>query len=156
MNVARILAAVVLILLALIFFADRIPCSIMGPTDGARKTQCMNNLWQIGKACQMYHEDHTNAWPGSCQDLAAYCDGDLARLFVCPASGNRAGAVSNVNAWTDYRLTPLNTGATDHGIHAYCRPANHKGEGGNVLFADGSVYWMPTGELWRIVEQGRR
>jgi len=115
----------------------------------ARRTSCMSNLQQTGLASRMYQQDHGNSFPHSILGLTNLLPNP--KLFICPGTGNEPGALSNVLDWTDYTfLLPPGTNM----VLAYCSPENHKGEGGNVLFADGSVQWCGPEEFTNILKHG--
>ncbi len=123
-------------------------------TVGARahRAKCAANLSAIGRVCLLYCMDHTNDWPTSLQDITEYCDNP--KVFVCPATGNKPGALSNVPDWTDYTLLPM-VNTIPASVLAYCPPENHEGKGGNVVFADGSIEWFDPQEFRRVIEADR-
>lgn len=140
-----------ILLLLLLFFGALMPWPRPRSREMARRTLCMSNLHQIGLAARMYQQDHSNAFPHSILDLT----NDLAvpKLFVCKSAGHEPGALTNLLGWTSYVCCfPPGTNQ----VLAYCPLENHKGQGGNILFTDGSVRWFRPEEFTNTLEKGRQ
>ena len=106
------------------------------------RVACANNLKQIGLAVHVYAGDHDNLFPDKLRQVTQYV-GSQPQLFVCSESGNEPESIETVDEWTDYGyVSELTTTSAPNSILAYCHPKNHKGQGGNVLFADGHVEWF--------------
>lgn len=106
-----------------------------------RRSQCMNNLSQIGKACMMYSMDHNEAFPHSFSQITNFLPNP--KVFVCSSSGHKPGPLHLVDQWTDYVLvTNVSAASRSDHVVAYGRPENHDGKGCHVLFVDGSVIWV--------------
>ncbi len=123
---------------------------VAGP-EGMRRKHCAQNLRAIGQACRMYRTEHRRFPP----DLAGLIHQKLAipAMMVCPSTGHPApeydpgrgrllGEVDYVYLGADY-----GTSCPKWLILCYEDPANHRGEGANVLFADGTVRWLSPQEL---------
>ena len=70
------------------------------------------------------------------------------KVYICNKSGRTAGTLDGVDAWTDYALV---AGLTENDPsvlpQAFCRPEHHNGDGANVLYLDGSVQWLTSGDF---------
>lgn len=88
-NVAVLIAVALLCLCAGFFFY---PFGSGGAKEAAKKTQCLSNLKQMGKAMQLYMIDHNDLFPsGKWHDpILPYLEkeqpnGDIEGLFTCPS-----------------------------------------------------------------------
>jgi prepilin-type processing-associated H-X9-DG protein len=119
--------------------------------DRARRVHCMNNLRQIALATIAFRDDHTNAFPQSLLNLTnafPYPQG-----YVCKSTKHVPGNLADVTKWTDYHfISPPGS----NNVLAYCPPENHKGKGGNIVYADASVQWCTPEEFTNALEHGRR
>lgn len=138
--------------------------------EKARRAKCLNNLRVIATCLAMYAEDNGGAYPDNLGQLynEDYCT-DL-EVFDCPSTPSRpagtlgtgkgsasTGTLSN----SDYGYDPghndtfggQNALVADKPLsgtesakpnHADAREAE---EGRNVLFASGTVRWVPTSEI---------
>jgi prepilin-type processing-associated H-X9-DG protein len=114
--------------------------------ERARQTKCMSNLSQLGKASAIYAMDHNDKRPISFSQLNDIIANPS--LVICPSSGNEAGDPANIDEWSDYTLVPgLSDASSPDSPYVYCRPENHQGKGGNILYIDGSVGWSRTEEF---------
>ncbi|HEX4795281.1 MAG TPA: hypothetical protein VH370_15910 [Humisphaera sp.] len=118
----------------------------------ARRIRCASNLRLIGMALSMYAQDDQGKLPDDLSVLVAreYITPDV---LICPASnderapgqtpGEQAAHLAN-SAHCSYiyygkgKSTPLDKDA----ILALELPANHDGDGMNILYADGHVDWI--------------
>ncbi len=131
----------------LAILAGMCPCSFSCSKERARRSKCTANLSQIGKALKMCSMDHADRFPATFLELTNYV-GSFPKLFICPSSDHRVGAMTNVNEWTDYAyVSGLTEADPSDGVSAFCPPENHDGDGGNVLFVDGSVQWVAASDL---------
>lgn len=119
--------------------------------ERARRTQCMSNLSQLGKASAIYAIDHNDKRPISFSQLNDIIANP--NLVICPSSGNEAGDSANIDEWSDYTLVPgLSDASSSDSPYVYCRPENHQGKGGNILYIDGSVGWSRTEEFNTLIK----
>ena len=137
--------------------------AVAAARERARRSKCMANLSQIGKALKMYSMDNLERFPTQNTTFAgtmvAYANNP--KLFVCPSQGNApAPGLTNMIATNcSYNLL---LGLTESDPSTYMHACdknkgaditaagigtangwggNHGGEGGNVLYIDGSVQW---------------
>jgi len=110
------------------------------------KTLCIRNLATIGKASQLYTQNHTN-FPSSLQCLTNVLN--TAGEFICPVSGHKAGALTNVTEWTDYYFVAgLKESDPHECLLAYCNCPKHKQ--GIVLSVDGAVTFYPPNDFQKL------
>jgi hypothetical protein len=118
-----------------------------------RRSTCMNNLAQIGKALCMYSMDHNEQYPQDLQTLAIEMKLPP-KLFICPQSKHVAGSLSNLNEWTDYVYIHGLSATNDANVPVVFEfPANHNGVGGNVLYNDGSLCWWNAKDLRKCIQE---
>lgn len=118
----------------------------------AKRAVCTSNLRGIGQGCHIYANDHREKFP---PDLAALVTEGMATpmTFICPSSGQTEGEAKAALAGGPGRLSYMYIAGQDasgdpRNVLVYEDLANHAGEGGNVLFADGSVRFL-TDEAFR-------
>ena len=135
--------------------------------EKARRTQCMNNLKQLGLAIAQYSADYTDRCPATNSSCAfasiSLCSNYLgsAKTLACPSSGTAGtnifyAATSDTNicsymyngtglVWMAYAndiiAADKNAGTLLTWGTAWISGSNHKGAGGNVLFSDGHAGW---------------
>jgi prepilin-type N-terminal cleavage/methylation domain-containing protein/prepilin-type processing-associated H-X9-DG protein len=147
--------------------------AVAAARERARRTRCMSNLSQIGKAMKLYSMDHDEQFPTNfAPDLASDDYAGNPKLFDCP-SDNKGPATSLADIDTDscaynivyeYQNNPLNEGVSSTIMHACDKDkdnqvsesnfgGNHDGDGGNVLYVDGSVSWVRADE-WNTTGVG--
>ncbi len=112
----------------------------------ASQAKCANNLRQIGIALQLYAGDHGERFPASLDDLyPSYIDN--LETFVCPASGQAAPASASAGGYS--YVGGLTTSESSTTAIATDAAANHRGDGGNVLYIGGDVRWgTGSGGSW--------
>ena len=141
--------------------------AIAAARERARRAACMSNLSQQGKAMKMYSMDYSETFPTNFfEGLVDYADS--AKLYICPSSGMvpAIGSIANMNNTNcSYNLVMgLNEGSSSSYMHACDKNGaatatnpvanyvavstnnwggNHAGAGGNILFVDGAVTWVP-------------
>jgi prepilin-type N-terminal cleavage/methylation domain-containing protein/prepilin-type processing-associated H-X9-DG protein len=145
--------------------------AIAAAREKARRTSCLNNLSQFGKALSMYAIDNDEMFPSNLVALSAFCDNP--KIYKCKSDRNRtvAPSVEEIlgfgHSYCSYNLvTEDESGAmsasSKAGVMAACDKngprgkinesatgfgGNHMGAndvpaGGNVLYCDGSVIWV--------------
>ena len=149
--------------------------AIAAAREKARRTSCMSNLSQFGKALAMYSMDHDEAYTDTLVALSNVVDNP--KLFKCKsdrtiqgAAGSIAEIISTVqngqHVYCSYNMFTNDSGGSritaasksdtmvvcdkndGSNVTATAFGGNHnEGAGGNVLFIDGSVNWVNT-EDW--------
>ncbi len=137
--------------------------SIMIPSlsrarEMANRVKCASNMRQIGQAMLLYANQNKGAYPPDLTTLAK-ADGTLStNMFVCP-SGNDTPAPDWAHLASGGHLSyiyvgnGMNTAAVPNAVLLYENPAEHGGDGMNVLFGDGHVEYENGGQTKRIVQQ---
>lgn len=92
LTIIELLTVVVIVLLLL---AITLPV-VLHFRKNAQRTQCINNLRQIGTAIQLYREDYGGAFPSRLLLLMPYTKTNA--IFVCPTAppGNGMSAIERV------------------------------------------------------------
>lgn len=137
-------------LLLLIIIGGVIPMPPPRAREKARQAHCMSNLRQIAMATKAYQVDHSNGWPQSFLDLTNFARNP--KVFRCISTGQKPGALTNVQEWTDYVFC---SPPVENGVLAYCVPEHHKDQGGNIVFADGSVQFFKPEEFADVLKNGK-
>jgi len=124
--------------------------AISSAREKARRTACMSNLAQMGKASILYSMDHDEKYPPDLKSLGTIMS--FANTYVCKSSGHKPGDMATVDQWTDYILVGnLRASDSARAVLAFCKPESHKGKGTNVLYVDGSVQWLSSTAFERLL-----
>ena len=141
--------------------------AIAAARERARRTSCMRNLSQFGKALAMYSMDHDEKFPATLKGLQEFANNP--RLFICKSDPGR-GAADTVPliGETNCSYNLITADASNRNVTA-ASPANmmvcsdkdgdqtkitdandgfggnHADKGGNILYVDGSVIWVNVG-----------
>jgi len=143
--------------------------AIAAARERGRRAKCQGNLHGIGLAAKMYSMDYNESLPSSAIAMAKYNDNP--KVYLCPSDSVRktpaGGMASNsvppfdkdhcsYNFVTGQSETMSNTlmyACDKNGSNSITWNAsstagtfggNHNGEGGMILFPDGSVQWVGT------------
>ena len=151
--------------------------AVAAARERARRTRCMSNLSQIGKAMKMYSMDNNELFPETFKTgLVEYADNP--KLYKCPSDSRiPANQTADLDDNTcSYNLVyeapagkKLTEGSSSTLMHCVDKDGtapdgqgdvsstafghNHAGDGGNVLYLDGSVSWVKTSN-WQIPSGG--
>jgi prepilin-type processing-associated H-X9-DG protein len=132
--------------------------------EAANRVKCASQLRQMGMAMVMYVNDNNGAMP---PDLATLLESaELPpQLVLCPSVGRTVPNTWSdmtveqrgewINANSNYRYLPtakLPTKRSSEIVVMYELPDNHR-DGGNVLFADGHVEFLPSFQLERALKR---
>ncbi|MCX6925456.1 MAG: hypothetical protein NT154_19945 [Verrucomicrobia bacterium] len=75
-------------------------------------------------------------------------------LFVCPNSGRQPGAITDVDAWTDYIYVPSTHDWMRLDLAVLvCPPENHGGKYGHVIFGDGWGERLPAAQVRALIKE---
>jgi len=143
--------------------------AIAAARERARRTKCMSNLSQFGKALAIHSMDNNEDYPAKLADLSA---ANNPKLFICPSDPSPT-KTSSYAYTTEYTNGIKFTASAPPTVMAACdknngttptAPANgngnivfggnHREEGGNVLYNDGSVTWVNGTVLSNAVHGG--
>jgi type II secretion system protein G len=143
--------------------------AIAAAREKARRTSCMANLSQFGKALSMYAMDHDEQYPGQIVGLSNYVDN--AKLFKCKSDGSVRvqPTVSDIDQDSEcsYNMVtnknaakPSNSlimfdknGGTNATSQSTGFGGNHQSAGGNALYIDASVVWLNLSD-WNATNWG--
>lgn len=112
-----------------------------------KRKQCANNLRALAFTVTMYRDMHDNMFPSLLGAAVLEQASSSSRLLVCPGTGNEWGSLTDADRWMDYLYINWSryygTNAVPGGYPLiYDRHlSNHKGQGVNIAFVDGSVRW---------------
>lgn len=113
------------------------------------RESCQRNLRVIWKAAKLTGYGEGDRFPPSLHII--FPTAPDPQLYVCPVSGHDAGDTNHANMWTDYvYVSGLTESDPPSCVLAFCPPQNHKDEGANVLFVDGSVRWYSVKEFEKL------
>ncbi|MGC4033356.1 MAG: hypothetical protein QM754_16820 [Tepidisphaeraceae bacterium] len=130
----------------------------------AKQIQCSTNLRKIGLAFQAYiNADRNGDFPPDLPTLVVSQELS-ADVFLDPADPSRRTEVGPVNNWAskivpgsdhcDY-IYPYQSGwnqsINPKTIVLYEPLSSHNGDGINVVYADGEVNWLETGDASRVI-----
>ncbi len=143
--------------------------AVSAARERARRTRCMSNLKQIGLASKMYSTDNNESFPTNFNPgLSGYADNP--KLYKCPSDANSVGRAAGATDFSQmtasdcsYALAvtyksgkPISESSPSTLIQACDKDesdnftgttfgGNHAGDGGNILYVDGSVTWIKSG-----------
>lgn len=109
LTLAEVLITVAIILLILLLLLPVLNLA----RKNAQKTQCMNNLHQIGTAVLMYRADYKESFPYQLALTLPYSKSDA--IYVCPTEGPATGLSLIEGVSTNYVsiLRPLSNASTN-------------------------------------------
>jgi len=113
--------------------------------------RCQSHLCEILYYSKTYANDHEKTDPSSLSIAMATIMTrhdvnvlHIADSLVCPASGHKAGSLSNIEDWADYAyVSGLRETDSEGCVLAFCLPENHGGTGANIAFL-GHVQWYSS------------
>jgi len=147
--------------------------AIAAAREKARRTSCMANLSQFGKALSMYAMDHDEQFPSRIVGLSNYVDN--VKLFKCKsdritvaasigtietaADGSGCSYVMVTNLMASSLSSSMimcdKNGGFDSNVTAVTEfGGNHQGAGGNCLYIDASVAWVNKSDFTNAPASG--
>lgn len=110
----------------------------------SKRTVCAANLRGIGQAMYIYAQSEPDgAFPDDIQKVLS-SGFTTPKQFVCPSS---LGGIQSY-----YYVPGQTTNSAPNGVLLFEDPANHNGEGGNVLYQDGHVQFIKGQQFQSIVD----
>ena len=118
----------------------------------SKRLVCEGQLRGLGTSMRIYANDWSQGFPPDFDVLVS--SGEVTtKQFCCPSSGAIPGDVHACYVYIEGQTTlddPRN-------VLVYEKPENHAGEGGNVLFLDGSVEFIrPYSRVEELVAETKR
>jgi hypothetical protein len=149
LTVAKVLWTIVpLAVLAMFIVPALVPNRCSAP-----RTACQSQLHQIDLSLEAHCYPPVTDYP---LDLALLNSNDVSpELFVCPTSGNKPGAMSNVMEWMDYIYVAGLSSDQEYPKNLPILiepPLHHDKAGGNALMASHATSWFPAPDLDRLIE----
>jgi hypothetical protein len=135
---SRCLAAVLLIS---ILGPCQQPSTAGKPVGSDQVRDCSERLKQLGFACLLFSRVNQGKMPASLSEL--YYAGYITELrsYVCPGTSTELLSREEIDAKSDYLLSPSVNESGTRPLVQDRSPANHGGSGINVFYSDGSVRW---------------
>jgi prepilin-type processing-associated H-X9-DG protein len=131
--------------------------------DGSPRVACASHMRQIGTAILLYANANQGRYPDRLERLL-FAPGLPAKMLVCPVAGDDCARGPTTQAVADaltsgghlsyvYVGAGLTKGCDQDTVALYEPPANHRGMGMNVLFADGHVAILRAAEAREIADR---
>lgn len=132
--------------------------------EQANRVKCASNMRQIGLAIMMYsNQERNGAFPDSFDKVVKAGFVNNGDVFVCPSSndtdaGNTTQQIiaglhgSGHDSYT-YIGSGIDNKADGNTVVLYEPPGNHRPDGGNFLFADGHVEFLPKPRAQKIIAE---
>jgi tetratricopeptide (TPR) repeat protein len=121
------------------------------------RDQCAQRLKELGQICLLYAEEQGGKIPASLSVLYYQVYVTELTAFVCPGSKNTIVGRDEIDAKSDFILSPQSAAAGAGALVQDRSPENHGGLGINVFYRDGSVRWQPALNITQTTasEQGQ-
>jgi predicted Zn finger-like uncharacterized protein/prepilin-type processing-associated H-X9-DG protein len=137
--------------------------AIMVPTLGvarqtANQVKCAQNLRQLGLAIQLYANQNGGAFPATIESLLDNpALGVSSALYDCPVTPASPPSATSSQALAGkaefvYVGKGLTSSSPPNAVVAY-EPLSNHGTGSNVLYADGTVNFMPMAQVEQMIKQ---
>jgi hypothetical protein len=106
--------------------------------------ECGERLRGLGSACILFARVNQGRMPASLSELCYAGYVTELKAYRCPATATAILLRQEIDAKSDYMLSPPAGGSGLKPVVQDRSPANHGGAGINVFFSDGSVRWQPA------------
>ena len=122
------------------------PASSPSPGDTVR-SECQNNLKQLGLGCKTYAREHDGRFPDTILALLPEYNPDN-NCYRCPGAGQAPARATGAPTTSDYEVVP---GLTEKSpgktiLIREKNTGNHTPPGRNVLYVDGHVEFLTGSE----------
>jgi hypothetical protein len=160
--------AIGIALAALVFVALGMLAPPLNSGGNSNRAMCASNEHQIGLAILLYQQDNAGHYPPALADLLA--DEQIgAAVFVCPSSNDSTAVLPPTTSPTTQQAAaafaiPRHLSYLYFGHDSWIDknvpadaivlaepPANHGGDGCNVLSGDGSAQWITMPRAARLI-----
>jgi hypothetical protein len=122
---------------------------VMPAADPVR--ECGERLKRLGSACLLFARVNQGRMPASLSELCYAGYVTELKFYACPATRTEILLRKEIDAKSDYMLSPPVSGSGPTPVAQDRSAANHAGAGINVYYSDGSVRWQPSSGLAKPV-----
>ena len=145
-----------------LFFSLMLPISIVLPIinsgrESGTRVKCGGNMRQLGQAIRQYALDQDGHYPPDLDAILAM-PGTTPAVLICPSSSEQAGTPAGpFTLGQNLSFIYIGGGLKDDvpatAVLMYEPVNNHDREGGNFLFADGSVRFILRQQARSMIQQ---
>jgi hypothetical protein len=126
-------------------FACLVSFILSGVISAADPVQeCSQRLKRLGSACIFFARVNEGRMPSSLSELCYTGYVTELKDYTCPGTRTEILLRQEIDAKSDYILSPTTGGSEPKPVVQDRSPANHSGTGINIYFSDGSIRWQPT------------
>ena len=135
--------------IVLAFLICLLPLTIMGSGAGLFLAEdpvrdCRERLQRLGGACVLFSRVNQGRMPASLSEICFAGYITELKAFTCPGTSTEILLRQEIDAKSDYILSPPASGSGPKPIVQDRAPSNHGGTGINICFSDGSIRWQPA------------
>ena len=136
-----------MVLFAIVVVLAIILPSCTGENPNRPRAFCQHNLKCIGIYCKIYANEHNGQMPTTFNDLDDDSQtSDGSSIFICPASSDKVGDPTTIDAWSSYEIVYHGKLIDDQNLVVVQEKNDHTHPPGgrNYLFSDGHVSFKLT------------